>query len=124
MPVKPAISSRPASAGDANAALAVDVFCYRLAQSLASLAVALGRVDALIFTGGIGERSATVRARTLDRLAVFGFALDEASNRENGESRDGLISLPGSPPVLVVPTNEELLIAMDTAELLAPRPEA
>jgi len=107
--------------GDQRAGLAVEVFCYRLAKSLAGLATALDRIDALVFTGGIGENSTAVRARTLANLRVLGFVCDEAANAVHGRQTQQRISAAGSHTVLVVPTNEELLIARDTAALVAAR---
>jgi len=101
-----------AAAGSDRAALAVEVFCYRLAQSLASLAVALQRVDAIIFTGGIGEHAAVVRSKTAALLAVFDVSLDAERNNHHGRDSLGFISAEGAGvPVLVIPTNEEAMIA-------------
>lgn len=98
--------------GDKRAVLAVDIFCYRLAKSLAALAVPLGRVDALIFTGGIGEHAAAIRARTIGLLGVIGASLDETCNRQHGKSSRGRISRPDADlPVLVIATHEEKMIA-------------
>jgi len=98
--------------GDARAALAVDIFCYRLAKSLAALAVPLGHVDALIFTGGIGEHAAAIRARTIGLLGMLGATLDEDNNRQHGNHSGGQISRSDSRlPVLVIATDEEKMIA-------------
>ena len=104
--------------GNDRAKLAVEVFCYHLAKNLAALAVPLGRIDALAFTGGIGENSVPVRAKVIEHLRVLGFVLDPARNAANGKGSDGYITAPGSVPALVVPTNEELVIALDTASLV------
>lgn len=109
-----------AANGHAGADLAIAVFCYRLAKNIAALTVALGRLDALVFTGGIGEHSALVRSRTLARLGFLGLAEDAVANAEHGPDH-GRITLPGTSRALVVPTDEELLIARDTAELIAAR---
>ncbi|MFC6237024.1 acetate/propionate family kinase [Longivirga aurantiaca] len=106
-----------AAAGDEDAALAVELFCYRAAKHVAALSVALGRLDAVVFTGGIGENSAPVRAAVLARLSVLGVHLDAEANHANGATTGGRISTPGGPVALVVPTDEELLIARDTADL-------
>jgi len=108
--------------GDEAAALAIDVFCFRLAREIAGLMVALrGAPDALVFTGGIGENSPLVRGKTLDHLAGFGFATDPTRNGTGGESSGGVITAEGSRPVaLVVPTNEEFAIARATRALAAP----
>ncbi len=101
-------------AGDERAALAVDVFVYRLAAKLAGLVVGLGRLDALAFTGGIGEHDERVRARTVEALGFLGLTLDPRLNDEHGAGAGGRIDAGSGPAVLVVPTDEELMIAMDT----------
>lgn len=106
--------------GNVKATLAFDVFCYRLAKYIAALAVPLGRIDALIFTGGIGENSPLARAKVLHMLKIFGYELDVARNDANGKTSKGIITKDNSPIAIVVPTNEELLIARD-AKLLATR---
>ena len=101
-----------AAAGDARAGLAVDVFCYRLAKSLGGLAVALGRVDAIVFTGGIGENSAEIRARVIAMVSILGARLDKQRNQRQGRHSNGYIHDPASDlPVLVIATNEEKMIA-------------
>lgn len=109
-----------AANGHAGADLAIAVFCYRLAKAIAALTVALGQLDALVFTGGIGEHSVLVRARTLARLGFLGLVEDPTANAAHGPDH-GRISLPGKTQALVVPTDEELLIARDTAALIADR---
>jgi len=105
-------------AGHPGANLAFEVFCYRLAKSLASMACALPKLDGLIFTGGIGENSVAVRSRTLEHLKLFNFQLDEEANARCTRGVGGEIQAAGSPRVLVVPTNEERQIALDTLALL------
>jgi acetate kinase len=105
-------------ANDKQATLAFDIFCYRLAKYIAAYAVTLGKLDALIFTGGIGENSPMVRAKTLGMLKMLGFVLDEKSNLANGKQSNHLISAESSKHLaLVIPTNEELMIARETAAL-------
>jgi acetate kinase len=101
--------------GDDRARLAVEVFVHRLAKAVAGLVVPLGRLDALVFTGGIGEHDADVRARTIDALAFLGIRLDASANADAGRRSAGLISAGDGPSVLVVPTDEELMIAVDAA---------
>ncbi len=107
-----------AAADGGDAALAVDVFCYRAAKVVGALAVVLGRLDAVVFTGGIGEHSTQVRRRVLERLQVFGLTIDEVANANHGQHSRGRISLDGPTVALVVPTDEELMIARDTAALV------
>ena len=109
-----------AAGGHARAELAIDVFAYRLAKSISGLSAALTRLDAIIFTGGIGEHSKVVRARTATHLKVLGVDLDPALNDQHGEPPTGRISRPGTRLCLVVPTNEELMIARETLSLLPP----
>lgn len=102
------------AAGNERARLAIDIFCYRLRKYIAAYVGALGGVDALAFTGGIGENAAPVRARSLEGLGALGLAFDPAKN-EAARGTEAEISAPGAPArVFVVPTNEELLIARDT----------
>ncbi len=104
--------------GHAGASLAIEVFCYRLAKSLAAMSCALRRLDGLIFTGGIGENSALIRSRTLDHLSLLGLKLDAQANARCVRGVAGAIQAEGHPRVLVVPTNEERQIALDTLALL------
>jgi acetate kinase len=100
---------------DPRAAEAVDLFVYRASRELGSLAAALGGVDALVFTGGIGENAPAVRARVCQDAAWLGVELDEAANGRGGPR----ISRPGSRVAAwVVPTNEELMIADHTRRVL------
>ena len=100
-----------ADAGDTDADEALEVFCYRIRCTVGAYAAALGRLDAVVFTAGIGENDADVRARVCAGLGVLGVELDGARN--TARSRDTrTISADGSAvAVLVVPTNEELEIA-------------
>lgn len=106
-------------AGHAGAALAVEVFCYRLARYVAAMAVPLGRIDALIFTGGIGENSRFVRENTLRHLGIFGFELDAERNQSMVGGQSGQITTDRGPVALVVGTNEELMIALQTEKVLS-----
>jgi acetate kinase len=107
--------------GDARAGLAIDVFCYRLAKGLLALSAALPELDAIVFTGGIGENAAPVRARTALSLRVLGISLDAARNQEHGRQSQGVISDARSrAKVMVVPTNEELVIAREAMRFVSP----
>jgi acetate kinase len=110
-----------AADGSEGARLALDVFCYRAAKAVGALAVALGGLDAVVFTGGIGEHSAEVRRRVLSRLGVLGLEEDTGANAVDGRGTDGRVSRPGDRTALVVPTDEELLIARDTVQLAGSR---
>ncbi|WP_457977845.1 acetate kinase [Ectopseudomonas composti] len=104
--------------GHAGATLAIEVFCYRLAKSLAAMSCALRRLDGLIFTGGIGENSALIRSKTLEHLSLLNLKLDVQANARCIRGVAGAIHANGHPRVLVVPTNEERQIALDTLALL------
>lgn len=99
-----------------RARLAIDYFVYRIGRELGSLVAALGGLDALVFTAGIGENSPSVRARVGERAAWLGVAIDPKLNGTRGAPS---ISTPqSSVPVFVIPTNEELVIAQHTAALV------
>ncbi|WP_263144045.1 acetate kinase [Pseudomonas sp. RIT-PI-AD] len=104
--------------GHAGATLAIEVFCYRLAKSLAAMSCALPQLDGLVFTGGIGENSPLIRSKTLSHLKLFNLALDKEANARCIRGVAGPIHAYGHPRVLVVPTNEERQIALDTLTLL------
>lgn len=104
--------------GHPGATLAIEVFCYRLAKSLAAMSCALTQLDGLIFTGGIGENSALIRSKTVAHLKLFNLALDQQANARTIAGLAGPIQAAGHPLVLVVPTDEERQIALDTLALL------
>lgn len=105
---------------DAGAKLAVDVFVYRIGRELGSLAAALGGLNAIVFTGGIGENAAAIRERVCRDAAWLGVELDEAAN----DARGPRISTANSRVAAwVIPTNEELTIARQTQQALAKREE-
>ena len=107
-----------ADKGHARAALAIEKFCYSVAKAAAGMIVSLGRVDALVFTGGIGENAVPVRAQIVALLGFAGFALDAHANEQHGKPLQGRITRTTSPMAAVIATNEELMIAMDTAEIV------
>lgn len=104
-----------ALAHDPAATLAINIFCYRLAKYIASYTVPLGGVDALIFTGGIGENSHYIRDKVINLLPQF--EVDEKLHKELKRGHFGIISSKKSPTIAVIPTNEELMIAKDAFEL-------
>jgi acetate kinase len=93
---------------DPRAAVAVDLFCYRAGREIGSLAAALGGLDALVFTGGIGEHAAPVRAKIVDGAAWLGVELDAEANARHATC---ITTADSDVPAYVVPTNEELMIA-------------
>jgi len=108
-----------AAAGDPRAALARDMFAHRVRRGIGAALGVLGGADALVFTGGIGENAADMRERILRRMAGLGLELDSAANR-GCIGREGRISTPESrTALLVVPAQEERLIARETAKVLA-----
>jgi acetate kinase len=106
-----------AAQGNEKAQLAVDVFCYRIKKYIGAYAAVLEKVDALIFTGGIGQNAVKVRERICDGLRQVGIQLDPAANRET-VGREAEVSADASDvKIFVIPTNEEAAIARDTYEL-------
>jgi acetate kinase len=106
-----------AAQGNERAALAIEVFEYGVRKMIAEYAAAMGGVDAVIFTAGVGENSADMRLRFVDGLQFMGIEIDPEKNNFRGEER--IVSPDGAKvKVLVIPTNEELMIAKDTAELV------
>ncbi len=104
-----------AEAGQGRAKLALEIFSYRLKKYVGSYTAVLGRVDALVFTGGIGENSAPVRQMVLQGLDSLGYVTDTQANLLAVGGREVEISS-GPAKILVVPTNEELLIARQTLD--------
>ena len=103
--------------GNERAGLAVDMFNYGVKKLIGAYAAAMGGVDAIIFTAGVGENSASQRMAIASGLEFMGVKMDEDANKVRGEER--VISASDSKvPVLLIPTNEELMIAMDTAALV------
>ena len=103
------------ASSDPRARLAIDLYCYRIRRELGSLAAALGGLDAMVFTGGIGENSAAIREQVCRDAAWLGVELDPAANAAGGPC----ISTPGArASAWSIPTNEELMIARHTRRLL------
>ena len=97
------------ASNEPRAALAIDYYAYRIAQEVGRLATCLGGLDALVFTAGIGEKDAELRAQVLQHLApLFGLQLDDTANRRNAELISGTSS---TRSVWVIPTDEESIIA-------------
>jgi acetate kinase len=106
--------------GDDRAALAIEVFCYRIKQYIGRYQAVLNGADALCFTGGIGENAPAIRALACARLSALGIEIDDEANAA-AIGADRRISAAGSrTAVWVVPTNEELLIARDTVRAIEP----
>lgn len=109
--------------GDERSRLAIDIFCYRIKKYIGMYMAVLGRVDAIVFTGGIGENAAAVRAGACSDLEALGIVLDAELNEKTIRRRQGAVSTPdSSTAVLVVPTDEEAAIADDTYRLTRQNP--
>lgn len=104
-------------AGDADAIVAMQVYTYSIVKYIGAYTAAMGGVDAIVFTGGVGENGSEVRKLVCERLAFMGIELDEEANKLRGKTVE--ISKPNSKVrVFVIPTNEELVIAQDTEKLI------
>ncbi|WP_292660433.1 acetate kinase [Nitratifractor sp.] len=106
------------NAGDAAAKLAFDVFVHRLVKYVGAYAAVLGRLDALVFTGGIGEHSAPVRRAVCERLGILGIALDPAANEAERSDARAIHAQGSAVDVWVIPTDEEGVIAEETYRLV------
>ncbi len=108
-----------AAKGDKGAELALEMLAYRVALYIGAYNTVIGGADAIVMTGGIGENSNDVRARIVNRLGALGVKLDKKTN-DKTHGVVAVISAKGSKiPVVVLPTNEELMIARDTVRVLA-----
>lgn len=103
--------------GDKKSTYAFDVFCYRVRKYIGAYAAAMGGLDGVVFTGGIGENSVDVRKRSCEGLDFLGITIDDERNGSS-EKEKVITTASSKVSVLVVPTNEELVIAMDTNEIV------
>ncbi len=105
---------------DRRARLAIEIFCRRIARYIGKYFIEMnGEIDAIVFTGGIGENSATIRNRVCAQLACLGITISEKLNRQFINDQKGIISVAESKiDVYVIPTNEELMIARDTYKVI------
>nr|MDK2850837.1 acetate kinase [Candidatus Cloacimonadota bacterium] len=109
-----------ANEGNRNALEALETYAYRIRKFIGAYAANLIKVDAIVFTGGIGQNSVKMRERICNRLENIGIHIDHDQNRKVG-GKAGCISQPYSPvSILVIPTNEELQIALDTTQIIDP----
>ncbi|MFH0982243.1 MAG: acetate kinase [Planctomycetota bacterium] len=108
-----------AQAGNTRAALALDVFAHRARKYVGAFLAELGHCHALVFTGGIGENAVFMREKILSGLAALGIELDAKRNDQHGKEPFRISTEAGRTAVWVIPTNEELMIARDTARLIA-----
>jgi acetate kinase len=103
--------------GDKKSQYAFDIFCYRVKKYVGAYTAAMGGLDALIFTGGIGENSAEVRKACCEDMSFFGISIDDVANQIRGKEST-ITTADSRTKVFVIPTNEELVIAMDTKALV------
>ena len=107
-----------AAQGNERAALALEKFIYEVKKFIGAYATAMGGVDAIVFTAGIGENSKELRAEICQGMEYMGVKMDMEKNNVRGQEVD--VSAAGSKvKIFIIPTNEELMIAMDTAALCA-----
>ena len=106
-----------AEKGNEKASLAIEIFCYRIKKYIGAYTAVLGQVDAVAFTGGIGENSALVREKVLDGLECLGIKLDTKRNCDDSEAERLISSDDSKINVFVIPTDEEVRIAYDTHEI-------
>lgn len=107
-----------ANEGNKRAQLALDMLCYLTRKFIGAYAAAMAGIDAIVFTAGIGENSSTIRAQICQGLEFLGAKMDAEKNKTRGKEVD--VATPESTVrILVIPTNEELMIAQDTADLVA-----
>jgi acetate kinase len=107
-----------AAKNDAQAQTAIEAFCYRLRKYIGAYTAALGHVDGLVFTGGIGENAPLVREKTCQGLAELGYEIDLARNAEAVGKSSEISTDSSRIRIFVIPTNEELLIARDTFRVI------
>ena len=107
-----------ANEGNSNAKLALETYCYRLKKYIGAYAAALGGLDVLVFTAGVGENSADVRRLTCEKLEFLGIALNDTKNKVTAGTETDISTSDSRVRVLVVPTNEELVIARDTQRIV------
>jgi len=107
-----------ADQGDKLASLAVEMFAYQIKKYIGTYAAVLGSVDGLVFTAGVGENDDIIRAKALSDLSVLGIELDLEKNRVRSSKPHAIHSKSSRIQVWVVPTNEELQIAIETCEVL------
>ncbi|MGI6425859.1 MAG: acetate/propionate family kinase [Tepidanaerobacteraceae bacterium] len=103
--------------GNSRAQLALDIFAYQAKKFIGAYAAAMNGLDVIVFTGGIGENSATMRQMICNDMEYFGLKIDEQKNNVRGKQAD-ISTEDSKTKVLVIPTNEELMIALDTVSLI------
>ena len=110
-----------AGKGDARARLAIQMYCYRIRKYIGAYLAVLGRLDALVFTGGVGENADFIRSGVCEGLSILGIEVDDRKNRRRSEKAFAIHTADSTVKVLVIPTDEELEIAEQTAACIAAR---
>jgi acetate kinase len=110
-----------AESGAEQARLAVDIYCYRIRKYIGAFCAVLGEIDALIFTGGVGEHAPLIRQKIVEGLDRLGFAIDVAANLQNSEHDRDIGSPSKKSRILVIPAEEEREIAAQILNCLAYR---
>ncbi len=105
------------AAGHQQAALALAIYCYRIKKYIGAYTAALGEVDALIFTAGVGENASSLRERTLMRMERLGYELDSEKNGARTKGERDVAAEGSASRILVIPTDEELMIAQDAYQV-------
>ena len=106
-----------AAEGNKRAQLALDMFCYKTTKRIASASAAMGGIDAVVFTAGVGENSPELREQIVANLGFMGIKIDPEKNKTRGEEKD-ISAADARVHTLLIPTNEELVIAQDTAAIV------
>ena len=109
---------RRAADGDERAALAIDIYAYRIKKYIGAYCAVLGKADAIVFTAGIGENSAEIRSRACSGLSALGIEIDPDRNLSSENGAREIQPADGSVKVLVIPTDEELEIAEQTVDCI------
>lgn len=107
---------KAAEEGNERAALAIEIFCYKVTKRIGSGAASMGGIDGVIFTAGVGENSSTIRTKIMEELGFLGFKMDD---EKNDTRQEAIVSADDSDSyIFVIPTNEELMIALDTEKIV------
>ncbi len=104
--------------GNERAGEAFNVFCYRIKKYIGAYSAVMGGLDTIVFTGGIGENAPKVREKSLEGLEHFGIELDQGLNARQSESERAIHAAGSKVAIIVIPTNEELVIALDTEKVI------
>jgi acetate kinase len=107
-----------AADGNKRAALAIEMFAYQVKKYIGSYAAAMGGVDAVVFTAGVGENGISIRAKCVEGLEFMGIKIDAQKNNVRGKDTD-ISAKDATVKTFVIATNEELMIALDTKEIVS-----